>query len=859
LSADSIRLRFFNFHPHLSEREVNRLTHLTGGDDLALVAIRGDDIVAIAQYDRSPESDEAEVGFVVANDYHGRGLSTILLERLAAEARHCGVKRFVAHTLWENQAMRSVLQDAGFSPQFSHDADEVTVVLDIAPSPAAVAAADERDRIAVVHSMARLLQPRSIAVIGASRTPRTIGHELVTNLVDGGFAGPVYPVNPSATAVASLPCWPTIDQVPGEVDLAIVAVPAPAVPDVVAACGRKNVGGLVVISAGFAEFGAEGVTAQNEITRLAHANGMRLVGPNCFGVINTDPAVSMNATFAAHKPFPGGIGFASQSGGLGIAILAEARSRGLGLSSFVSMGNKADVSGNDLLAWWEQDDATRVILLYLESFGNPRKFSRIARRVGRSKPIVAVKSGRSRAGTRAASSHTAALASSEQAVEALFRQTGVVRVDTIEELFDVAAVLVDQPLPTGRRVAIMGNAGGPGVLAADACSAYGLDVPELSSELQEQLRAELPAWAGLSNPIDLIASASADVYRRCLQILMTSDEVDAVVVIFTPPLGTEADDVAAAIVHAADDAATRRNVPVVTAFLGAPSAAGILRSGHHPVPNFAYPETAVRALAHAVDYARWRARDPGIIPDLSGVDANRARRQVLAAVREGEEWITGTGAMEVLAAYGIDCIPTISVVDADEAVAASSAQLPVVMKAFGPGLVHKTEAGGVRIDLRTEGEVRDAFEAMQRSIGAAMTGAIVQPMIRAAVETIVGFAVDPAFGPQVLFGLGGTAVELLNDHVSRLTPLTDSDARDMVLGLRATPLLTGFRGSVPVDIEALVDLILRMARLAEDLPELIEADCNPVMATPEGAVVIDARLRVSMRPMVPEDDTRHLR
>jgi succinyl-CoA synthetase alpha subunit/RimJ/RimL family protein N-acetyltransferase len=464
LSADSIRLRFFNFHPHLSEREVNRLTHLTGGDDLALVAIRGDDIVAIAQYDRSPESDEAEVGFVVANDYHGRGLSTILLERLAAEARHCGVKRFVAHTLWENQAMRSVLQDAGFSPQFSHDADEVTVVLDIAPSPAAVAAADERDRIAVVHSMARLLQPRSIAVIGASRTPRTIGHELVTNLVDGGFAGPVYPVNPSATAVASLPCWPTIDQVPGEVDLAIVAVPAPAVPDVVAACGRKNVGGLVVISAGFAEFGAEGVTAQNEITRLAHANGMRLVGPNCFGVINTDPAVSMNATFAAHKPFPGGIGFASQSGGLGIAILAEARSRGLGLSSFVSMGNKADVSGNDLLAWWEQDDATRVILLYLESFGNPRKFSRIARRVGRSKPIVAVKSGRSRAGTRAASSHTAALASSEQAVEALFRQTGVVRVDTIEELFDVAAVLVDQPLPTGRRVAIMGNAGGPGVL-----------------------------------------------------------------------------------------------------------------------------------------------------------------------------------------------------------------------------------------------------------------------------------------------------------------------------------------------------------------------------------------------------------
>ena len=860
LSAESIRRRFFNLHPHLSEREVDRLTHLTGGDDLALVATRGDDIVAIAQYDRSPESEEAEVGFVVAEGYHGRGLSTLLLERLAVEARHRGIRRFVAHTLWENQTMRGVLRDAGFAPRFSRNADEVTVVLDIAPSPAAIAAADERDRVAVVQSMARLLRPRSIAVIGASRTPGTIGRELVTNLVEGGFVGPVYPVNPLATAVASLPCWPTIEDVPGDLDLAIVAVPAPAVGDVVAACGRKNVGGLVVISAGFAEVGAGGVTAQNEVTRLAHANGMRLVGPNCFGVINTDPTVSMNATFAADTPFRGKIGFASQSGGLGIAILAEARSRGLGLSSFISMGNKADVSGNDLLTWWEQDDDTEVILLYLESFGNPRKFSRIARRVGRNKPIVAVKSGRSRAGTRAASSHTAALASSDQAVEALCRQTGVVRVDTIEELFDVAAVLVDQPLSSGRRVAILGNAGGPGVLAADTCSAYGLDVPELSSGLQERLRADLPTWAGLSNPIDLIASASADVYRQCLQILLASDEVDAVVVIFTPPLGTEADDVAAAIVDAADrHAASGGHVPIVAAFLGAPATGNILRSRHRPVPSFAYPETAVRALAHAIDYAQWRARPPGSLPDLSGVDANQARGRLLAAISEGEEWITGTAAMDVLAAYGIDCVPTISVSNADEAVAASSEGFPVVMKAMGPGLIHKTEVGGVKTDLRTEGEVHDTFEAMQRSFGPAMTAAIIQPMIRGAVEIIVGFAVDPTFGPQILFGLGGTAVELLNDHTCRLTPLTESDARDMVLGLRATPLLTGFRGSVPVDIDALVDLILRMARLAEDLPELIEADCNPVMATPEGAMVIDARLRVAMKPVKSQDNGRHLK
>lgn len=859
LSAESIRLRFFSPHPHLSEEEVDHLTHLTGGDDLALVAIRGDDIVAIAQYDRSPGSEEAEVGFVVADAYHGRGFSTLLLERLAAEARHNGVKRFVARTLWENQAMRGVLHDAGFSPQYSHDADEVTVVLDIAPSPEAMAAADERDRISVVRSMARLLQPTSIAVIGASRSPGTIGHELVTNLVSGGFEGRVYPVNPSARAVASLPCWPTIEDVPGDVDLALIVVPAVAVPDVVEACGRKKVGGLVVISAGFAEAGVAGVATQRQLTRMAHANGMRLIGPNCFGIINTDAAVSMNATFAADRPIPGATGFASQSGGLGIAILAEARARGLGLSCFVSMGNKADVSGNDMLTWWEQDDATRAILLYLESFGNPRKFSRIARRVGRKKPIVAVKSGRSSAGTRAASSHTAALASSDQAVEALFHQTGVVRVDTIEELFDVAAVLVDQPLPAGRRVAVMGNAGGPGVLAADACSAHGLVVPELSAPLQEKFRALLPTWAGLSNPIDLVASASAVTYRHCLEALLASGEVDGVVVIFTPPLGTQADDVASAVVHAVDGADTAgRAVPVVTTFLGAPSAANVLRSGRRPVPSFAYPETAVRALAHAADYAEWRARPPGVLPHLNDVDANEARRRVLSAIDEGEEWITGSDAMEVLAAYGIECVPTISVSDVNEAAAASSVGLPVVMKAFGSGLVHKTEVGGVKLDLRTEGEVRDAFEAMQHSIGPSMTGAVVQPMIHGAVETIAGFVVDPAFGPQILFGLGGTAVELVGDHVSRLTPLTDVDAREMVLGLRATPLLTGYRGSAPVDVDALVDLVLRLGQLAEDLPELIEVDCNPVMATPAGAMVVDARLRVSMQPPEPPDEDRHL-
>jgi acetyl coenzyme A synthetase (ADP forming)-like protein len=860
LSPESIRLRYFSPRPTLSDREVERLTHLWGPDNLALVALRGDEIVAIAEYDRIPGNEEAEVAFVVDDAYHGQGLSTLFLEHLAAEARRHGIKRFVADTLWENRAMTDVLRSVGFAFQFSHDADVVTVVLDISPSPEAVAAMDERDRSAVVRSMARLLQPRSIAVIGASRAPATIGHELVSNLVNGGFQGPVYPVNPLATSVASLPCWPTIADVPGDVDLAVVAVPAAAVPDVVAECGRKGVGGLILISAGFAEVGPAGAEVERQVTRLAHANGMRLIGPNCFGVINTDATVSMNATFAADHPISGEIGFASQSGGLGIAILAEARARGLGLSSFISMGNKADVSGNDLLIWWEHDDATRVILLYLESFGNPRKFGRIVRRVGRQKPIVAVKSGRSKAGTRAALSHTAALASSDQAVDALFRQTGVVRVDTIEELFDVAPVLADQPLATGRRVAIIGNAGGPGVLAADACIARRLAVPELSSDLQDTLGAVLPKTAGVSNPIDLIASASAETYRRCLGVVLESGEVDAVVVIFTPPLGTQASDVALAVVQAVDEAAAAgREVPVVATFLGAPDAADRLRSARRPIPCFLYPETAVRALAHAVDYGEWRARPAGNVAVFDNVDSNEARRRILAATQDGSEWVTGSDALAVLDSYGIETAPTITVTNSEEAMAATTIGLPVVLKATGPAIVHKTELGAVRLDLRTEDEVRDAFEALAKSLGPAMTGGVIQPMIRDGVETIVGFVVDPAFGPQVLFGLGGTAVELLGDHVSRLAPLTDQDARDMVLGLRATPLLTGFRGSPPVDTDALSDLVLRIGRLAEDLPELVEVDCNPVMATPRGAIVVDARLRISRELPTLSDDTRHLR
>ncbi len=881
LSEESRQLRYFGAHPELGETDLHRLTS-TGPDDVVLAAERGARLVACAEYHRAVGSDEAEVAFVVDDEYQGRGLGTILLEHLASEARRHGIRRFVADTLPDNSKMIEVFQRAGFAATTRLERGDVHVVLDIAPSPASLKAVDARDQRAVVSSMQRMLRPRSIAVIGASRRPGTIGHELVRNLVAGGFQGPVYPVNPSATSVASLPCWHSVDEVPGEIDLAVIAVPAAAVLEVVGKCGHKGVGALVVVTAGFAEVGPGGMSTQSEVTELAHGWGMRLIGPNCFGVLNTEPGVQMNATFAPDRPVLGRVGFASQSGGLGIAIIAGARARGLGLSSFVSMGNKADVSGNDLLAWWDEDPATDVALLYLESFGNPRKFARLARRIGKHKPIVAVKAGRSKAGVAAALSHTAALASSDQAVEALFHQCGVVRVDTVEELFDTAEVLGHQPVPVGPRVGIVTNAGGPGVLAADTCAELGLEVPELSSAVQAALRRLHPGAASIRNPIDLVASASAEVYGGAVELLARSSEVDALVVIFTPPLVTAGEDVARAVVKATDSAAAAgAELPVIVNFFGTEAGRRIFQAARRPVPCFTYPETAVRALARAVSYGRFRARpDP---PDsvLSGVDANEGRRRLAAGAerlrrdRSGattgpastsvvgagsDVWLTGNDAMEVLDAFGIPTVRTIEVAGAEGAAeAAERLGVPVVLKAAGAAIVHKSDVGGVRLGLRGGAEVGAAYAEMSALIGPQMTGAVLQPVAGPGVEVIVGFVQDPQFGPVVLFGPGGTAVELLGDHRVAVAPLSEPEARELVLGVRASRLLTGYRGSAPVDLEALVDVVLRVSRLAEDLPEVLEADCNPAIATPLGVVVVDARLRVAAGAAAPVDDRRRLR
>jgi acetyl coenzyme A synthetase (ADP forming)-like protein len=878
LSPETVRLRYFGAHPQLSDAELGRLVGEAEPDHVVLVAERAGDLIGIAQYDRIPASDLAEVAFVVDDAHQGLGIGTLLLEYLASEGRRNGIKRFAADTLLENNVMVQVFRDAGFTQRSVLESGVIRVVMDIAPTLDALASLYERDRKAAARSMGRLLRPRSIAVVGASRSPGTVGHELVRNLVSGGFQGPVYPVNPTAAHIASLPCFASIEAIPGVVDLAVVAVPATAVPGVVEACGRKGVGGLVIVSSHFAEDGVAGAALEREAVHLAHSYGMRVVGPNCFGVLNTDPEISMNATFARDTPMSGRLGFASQSGGLGIAILAEAKKRGIGLSSFVSMGNKADVSGNDLLSWWSEDEATAVALLYLESFGNPRKFARLARQFSRSKPVVAVKSGRSAVGRRAASSHTAALASSDETVAALFLQTGVIRVDTIEELFDVAQVLESQPLGKGLRVAVVSNVGGPGVLAVDACVSNGLLVPEFSVELQRRVAELCPRNGGVSNPIDLGAEASAPMYEAVLDLLLSCGEIDAVAVNFTPPLVTRrTDDIAAAIVAAVDraaDLAVSTSLdehpvvarPVVASLLGADeSGEAVLRLARNPVPSFTYPETAVRALAHALRYGEWRERPMGTVPVLADLDVNEARRRLMREAGEagdnlGSFWVTGAQAMDVLAAFGIPVLRTVEAFSAEEAAKwAEEIGGPVALKVLGP--VHKSEGGGVQLGLQGHEEVAAAYEAMYRSFGQAMTGALLQAMVPpGGVETIIGALQDPAFGPLVVFGLGGVTVEVLADHVTRLAPLSDIEASEMVTGLRGSALLGGYRGSPGVDKDGLVQVLHRVSRLVEDMPEVAELDCNPVIATPDGVLVVDARIRVSLgtaRSHV--EDIRYLR
>lgn len=851
LSADSVYFRYFSPKPSLTAQQVEHLTTVDHRDRVALVAEVGDRLLGVARYEREGSTDSAEAAFLVNDEEQGRGIGTALLELLAAAGRERGITRFTAEVLPHNRRMLGVFRAAGFQDTARFDGDVVHVELLIEPTERSRAAIEGREHTAEVASMTRLLCPRSVAVIGAGRDPGSVGHQVLRNLLRGGFEGPVYPVNPMAEHVASVKAYPTVGEVPGRVDLAVVSVPAPAVAEVVRQCAAKGVAGLVVLTAGFSEVGD--VEGQAALRDLARRNGMRLVGPNCIGVVNT--AVGLDATFAPTPPVRGGIAMQSQSGALGIALLERSARMGLGVSTFVSTGNKADVSGNDLLNYWEDDPTTGVILLYLESVGNPRKFARIARRVSRRKPIVAVKSGRSAVGMRAASSHTAALASPDVAVDTLFRQTGVIRVDTLDQLFDMALLLGTQPLPGGKRVAIVTNSGGPGIMVTDACVAAGLEVPELSAETQAALRAFVDPNAALTNPVDLVASATADVYERALPVILADPSVDAVIVISTVLHAAPPEEIAEVLLRVAATA-DKTLLGCILAWAQLPPMLGRDRPGP-TVPLFSAPEPAARALARAAQYAEWRRRPPGTVPELAGFDAVTAGALVDRYLAEvpGGGWLPPDAVTAVLGAAGIPVVATAEVTSGAEAArVAEEMGFPAVLKAAGPDIVHKSDLGGVRLELGSAAEVASAYEDLAAGIGARMTGAVVQPMAAPGVETIVGVVQDPMFGPLVMFGLGGTATELLGDQAFRILPVTDQDAAEMVRSLRSSPLLFGYRGAPMVAVAALEDVLQRVARLAGAVPALAELDINPLRVSPDGALAVDARLRVAPVPPGPPLD-----
>ena len=713
---------------------------------------------------------------------------------------------------------------------------------------------ERREFISTIASLRSILSPSSVAVIGAARHRGTIGQLLLQCILQGGFSGTVYPVNPNAQSVISVKAYPSILDVPGNVDLAIIAVPALVVAKVADECGRKGVRALIVISDGFKERGYEGASRERELVDITLGHGMRLVGPNCMGVINTDPAVSLNATFSPIYPPQGNVAFLSQSGAMGLTILEYANSLNMGISTFVSVGNRADVSSNDLLQYWEQDSATKVILLYLESFGNPRKFSRIARRVSAKKPIVAVKSGSTQAGSRAASSHTGALASSDVASDVLFHDAGIIRVNAMEELFDVATLLSTQPLPRGKRLVLVTNGGGPGIIAADAAVHNGLLLPELSQETVNRLRTVIKRDIRLNNPVDTTAGATAEEFEGILKVLASDKDNDAVLAIFIPPVvaGTEAMEDATRRVA---PIFWRHGKPLLACFLGHRGFKAKLGYSGKFVPCYPFPEEAVSALAKAAEYAELRGKPKGMIPKIRGIKRARARRIIeLAMTRSVERplWLSAKEIAELLGCYGIRLVETLVAKTATEAVAAAlKIGFPVAIKLASSTIVHKTDVGGVVLDVNSESEVKQAFDNFKTRLARIgrqreMEGVTVQRMVKGGIETIVGVTQDPTFGPLIMFGAGGIYAELIKDVAVKLHPLTDLDARELVSSIKMAKLFEGYRGSPSCDTQALEDLLLRLSALVEDMPELTELDLNPVKVMPqgEGYWVVDARIMV---------------
>ncbi len=878
MSEDNIYLRFFSMSPGAAEREARRVCREPDSDHVALLAWQGDRLAGVAAYEPAGEPGVAEVAFAVPDDMHGRGIASLLLEHLVWRARQRGLEAFTAETLAENSAMLRVFADAGLPAKrrIAGGVVELTFPLPVGQDEHQLGGYLEsvasRESRADVASLRPLLQPRSVAVVGPSRRRGNVGRAILHNIVTSGFTGPVYAVSPHAETMEGVPCVASVDDLPGQVDLAVIAAPPSAVPEIAVQCGRNGVRGLIVISS------SRG-TAGEELLAACRRYGMRLVGPNCFGVIA--PWVGLDATFAADHPVPGVAGLVVQSGGVGIALLEQMSRLGIGVSSFVSAGDKYDVSPTDMLTWWAQDEVTQIAVLYVESFGNPRKFASTARRVAQRMPVLTVVGARSPAGHRAAS-HTAAAATPLITQEAMFDLAGVIVTTSLEELVDTVALLTCQPLPTGNRVAIVANAGGAAALAADACVDHGLQVVQLSAATQRALRRLLPAPAVVTGPVDTSPVVTTDAFRACVEEVAADDGVDAVLAVAVP---TAFSDLSAAVAEAvvgkplavalldrAESVRRLKRLPValppsgsqaVTGAAGDPPAAGQAAAGQAAVvdvaaaavtgvPCYADPGNAARALGHAVRYRTWRGRQRGKVPELEGLRAADARALITSflAGSPAGGWLPEAGAAELVSCYGIPLVATLAAATEEEA-AAAAAQLGgrVVHKAEAEGLVRRTDAGGVRVDLRTPQEVAEGYRTLAADFGLRLRRVLVQPMLAGGVEVHIGVVQEPAFGPLVVFG-SGAATEVLGDQVARLTPLTDVDADEMINSVRVAPLLAGRRGAPPADTAGLADALLRVSKLADDLPEVSEMDLSHVVR-PDDVYGVDVRVRVS--PAEPRD------
>ncbi|MDR4478204.1 MAG: GNAT family N-acetyltransferase [Nitrospira sp.] len=830
---------------------------------LTVVALRRQNdalrIIASGSY-HARDPHQAEVAMAVDDRLHGHGLGTILLERLALLAIRHGFTRLWAVTHADNVAMREVFASSGLPMEEHVEGGDMEVELSLTPTDHSVRQSEWRERVATTASLRPLFHPQAVAVIGASRSPQGIGYRLLDALRSNRFHGRCYAINPHAATIAGLEAYPSLRALPEPVDLAVIAVPKEAVLSVVDDCAATGVRALVVITAGFAEVGEEGRRLQEQVLEKVRQHGLRMIGPNCFGIVNTDPAVRLNATFTSTFPRSGSIAMSSQSGALGLALLAASERLQLGISTFVSVGNKADVSVNDLLQYWENDPATNVILLYVESFGNPRRFAQIARRVSRNKPIVALKAGRTSSGKRAAGSHTAALAANDVAVEALFQQTGILRAETVEDMFALSAGLSEQPLPSGNRVGILTNAGGPAILCADACEAGGLEVPELSQQTTTRLAGFLPPTAALRNPVDLIASASPEQYAQAITALLESDDIDALIILYIAITATDVDPIAEGITQGilAARATQSTKKPVYIGWMVESDRERRFSLTSETIPVFALPELPARVLGKISGYVQWRDRPAGMVPDFDDLDiqtVTRICREALAT--RGDGWLTAAETRSLLSAMSITLPPGGIATTADDA-AAIAAQIgfPVAVKLASHTLVHKTEIGGVHLNLATKTAVRDAFDQIAAQLTQdrnldAMDGVLVQPMVTGGVEIMAGMVQDPSFGPLIGFGLGGIHVEILGDVRFRITPLTELDAADLIRSIKGYRLLQGYRGHPPGDVDAIQALLLRLSRLVEEVPEIVELDLNPIFALPpgHGCMIVDARIRVAKSPV----------